>query len=639
MKINKKLCFYSILISFLFVVLLSLSTTSQAASKIDISKEYDYWISSPNYTYEYTGKEIKPEVTLNKSNPTGNPTKLKKGTDYKVSYKNNTQIGYAQIIVTGIGKYKGTKTSSFTICNYDIAKAKVTAISNQEYTGKEIKPKIKNVKYKDRVLKEDVDYRVYYPTYQNGTPIGTIYLSISGIGAYGGNKSITFNVVPTKVNNVKTSLKSNGINISWKKSSIDIDGYEIERKTSTNKKYTILATLDKSKTSYLDTTPATSGKTYYYRVRSYKIVNGVKIYSNYSNVSEIVFVQGVTYTLTSGNDKTYLKWNKVNGADSYQIYRSTSKNGEYVRIKTQKGENKISYTDKKVKKHTTYYYKIRAYVNTPSGKVYGKFTDIKTKTPLAQTKLKKAKYTGKTIKLSWNKVNNIKGYRIYRATSENGKYKKIATTSAKKTSYTDKKLSQGKVYFYRVRAYKNKKNKTLYGQYSDVKFAVTGTRKQQMNKIKLSPDKDFKNSSFKSYYKDYEKLIKKNTNSKMSTYDKVNAMYKYLVKHLYHKDGYHCKNFAGTFAGMCRVMGLDAYCATGETKSGSGYTAHTWTIVNINGTEYIFDASLERHNTDRTKKISNKYFFKTYLELPKVYKFQGYENWWPFFMVSKNNLK
>ena len=126
----------------------------------------------------------------------------------------------------------------------------------------------------------------------------------------------------------------------------------------------------------------------------------------------------------------------------------------------------------------------------------------------------------------------------------------------------------------------------------------------------------------------------------MPTYTKVKTMYKYLVNHLYHKDGFNCKNFAGTFAGMCRVLGLDAYCATGETRaSGGGYTAHTWTIVNINGTEYIFDASLERHATDRTKKISYTYFFKTYSELPGVYKFQGYDNYWPFFMIGNYILE
>ena len=124
----------------------------------------------------------------------------------------------------------------------------------------------------------------------------------------------------------------------------------------------------------------------------------------------------------------------------------------------------------------------------------------------------------------------------------------------------------------------------------------------------------------------------------MSTYTKVKTMYKYLVQHMYHKDGYNCKNYAGTFAGICRVMGLNAYCPTGQTRaSGGGYTAHTWSVININGTEYIFDASLDRHSADRTKKsTSYNYFFKTYDELPEVYQFQGYENYWPWFMVGPN---
>ena len=77
------------------------------------------------------------------------------------------------------------------------------------------------------------------------------------------------------------------------------------------------------------------------------------------------------------------------------------------------------------------------------------------------------------------KVNEIKGYKIYRATSQNGKYSKIATVSSKKTSYKDYKLSQGKVYFYRIRTYKNRSGKKLHGQYSEIKSAITGNRQQQ----------------------------------------------------------------------------------------------------------------------------------------------------------------
>ncbi len=58
----------------------------------------------------YTGKAIKPSVTVKDGDK-----KLVKGTDYTVSYKNNTKIGTATVIVTGKGKYSGTKELTFNI--------------------------------------------------------------------------------------------------------------------------------------------------------------------------------------------------------------------------------------------------------------------------------------------------------------------------------------------------------------------------------------------------------------------------------------------------------------------------------------------------------------------------------------------
>ncbi len=617
--------------------------TKKASKKIDISKNNSYSISISNYTYEYTGKAIKPKIRVHKSNDFY--ATLKKGTDYTVTYKNNKNIGYykAKVIVTGKGKYKGTLTASFAICKYNISKAKVSKIPDQEYNGKNIQPTVKEVKYKDKVLEYDKDYTITYPNYQDITPIGTTYITIYGLGDfYGSFKSVSFKVVPKKVTNVKANLKSNGIKVYWNKVSneTDFDGYTIFRTTSTTKnlEYKELASVDKNTNSYLDKTPETTGKTYYYKVCTYKTLYGTKLYSLDSNIPQVVFAKKAeNLIITSGSNKATLTWNEIKGADAYQIFRSDSKNGEYVRVKTQKGQKNCKWTDKKVKPYKTYYYKIRCYAKTSSDKVYGDFSKVQLKTPIAKTKMKRSKYTGPKIIIKWKKINNVDGYKLYRATSPNGKYKKIAKLSSNATSYADKKLSQGRVYFYKIRAFKNKDGKELYGQYSDIEYEITGTRTQQMNKTKLVPDKDFKNSGYKSYYKRYQKIINKVTNSKMSTYKKVKAIYKYLVQNLYHKDGYNCKNFAGTFAGMCRVLGLDAYCAAGETRaSGGGYTAHTWTIVNINGNEYIFDASLERHNSDRKrnkKSIDYRYFFKTYGELSGVYKFQGYDGWWPFFMV------
>lgn len=62
----------------------------------------------PNKTY--TGKAIKPTVTLTYKNK-----KLKKNTDYTVSYSNNKKIGKATITIKGKGKFYGSRTKTFKI--------------------------------------------------------------------------------------------------------------------------------------------------------------------------------------------------------------------------------------------------------------------------------------------------------------------------------------------------------------------------------------------------------------------------------------------------------------------------------------------------------------------------------------------
>lgn len=54
----------------------------------------------------YTGKPLTPDVTV---------TGLTAGTDYTVSYSNNTERGTATVTVTGMGKYTGKITKTFTI--------------------------------------------------------------------------------------------------------------------------------------------------------------------------------------------------------------------------------------------------------------------------------------------------------------------------------------------------------------------------------------------------------------------------------------------------------------------------------------------------------------------------------------------
>ena len=58
----------------------------------------------------YTGKAIKPSITIKDGNK-----KLVSGTDYTVTYKNNTKPGKATATITGKGNYTGTKALTFRI--------------------------------------------------------------------------------------------------------------------------------------------------------------------------------------------------------------------------------------------------------------------------------------------------------------------------------------------------------------------------------------------------------------------------------------------------------------------------------------------------------------------------------------------
>ncbi len=58
----------------------------------------------------YNGKEKTPAITVTYKNET-----LTEGTDYIVSYENNTQIGSASVIITGINDFTGTNTQNFKI--------------------------------------------------------------------------------------------------------------------------------------------------------------------------------------------------------------------------------------------------------------------------------------------------------------------------------------------------------------------------------------------------------------------------------------------------------------------------------------------------------------------------------------------
>lgn len=140
-----------------------------------------------------------------------------------------------------------------------------------------------------------------------------------------------------------------------------------------------------------------------------------------------------------------------------------------------------------------------------TGEVTAKFT-------IAKVTNFKAKATGTNyIKLSWAKQPNVKGYKVYRQSGS--KYKLIKTISgSKKTSCTVKKLSAGKGYKFKVRAYVG--SKPYYGEYSSVLSAPTKPGKVTMSKLSTGKTHYVKASWKKKTGTGYQMMIA--TNSKFT---------------------------------------------------------------------------------------------------------------------------
>ena len=77
--------------------------------------------------------------------------------------------------------------------------------------------------------------------------------------------------------------------------------------------------------------------------------------------------------------------------------------------------------------------------------------------------------------ITWDKVEGVTHYQVYRATSENGKYTKLRNT--KELSYNAKSLKKGKTYYFKVRGYKQYKSSDVdkyivYTPYSIVQSVI-----------------------------------------------------------------------------------------------------------------------------------------------------------------------
>ena len=157
-------------------------------------------ITVPSVTYN--GKAQKPAVTVKYNNYT-----FKNGTDYTLSYKNNTKIGTATVTVKGKGKLSGTKSVTFKINAKPIKNAVITYNNSLTYNGSTLSPAV-TVKYGNATLKKNTDYTV---AYSNNVNAGTGTITITGKGIYGGSVKKTFTIKKLEISATAVSGTGNKV--------------------------------------------------------------------------------------------------------------------------------------------------------------------------------------------------------------------------------------------------------------------------------------------------------------------------------------------------------------------------------------------------------------------------------------------
>ena len=244
-----------------------------ALSRISISKAS---VTLSTSTYAYDGKAKKPGVTVKLNGKT-----LKNGTDYTVSYSNNTKVGTAKVTITGKGNYTGSVSKTYSIKN-DFKKATVSGISTKAFTGKNITQSI-TVKYNGKTLKNGTDYTVSYSSNKN---IGTATVKVTGKGSYTGTITKTFKINPAKQEIQKLTAKSKAFFVDWAQKG-SATGYEIQY--ATNSKFTSAkkVTITNNKTDKTTISKLSGNKKYYVRVRSYTTVKGTKYYGAWSTSKSV----------------------------------------------------------------------------------------------------------------------------------------------------------------------------------------------------------------------------------------------------------------------------------------------------------------------------------------------------------------
>lgn len=301
-----------------------------------------------------------------------------------------------------------------------------------------------------------------YNVYKNGTKIGStanlyyddttvapntaatyIVRAYNSAGEDSVAESISgYYVKPT--DKVAVSAQPTGIKVGW----YLVDGatsYRIYRRIinadNTRSGWTYLYAAGAKQTTYIDTKDLVPNTYYEYTVRAHN----EKGSSAECRYAAIRYYPAPTVSVAAVSGGVQVSWNKVTGAQKYNIYRmyNGAKSWSYIATVT---ADKLSYTDTAAVSGRNIFYTVKAVGNNGmSAYVSKKISYVGIPQLIAASNIPGG------VQVKWNKVANATGYRIYRRAAGERYWTYLTTVSGNAVSYTDKNVKSGTYYKYTVR--------------------------------------------------------------------------------------------------------------------------------------------------------------------------------------------
>ena len=235
-----------------------------------------------------------------------------------------------------------------------------------------------------------------------------------------------------------------GVELCWK----DVGGatmYFINRKASGSTEFSRIATVKAGVETFTDTT-VTSLTGYEYTITaicgSVVTADGISGSTYYVKAPSIESIENFT-------DYISLKWNSVEGATSYAVFKKLAGDTAFSQVYTASATAVLSYNDSSVTTGQNYVYGVKAI--TAGGESAMRESAALARVPLVEKVETELCSAG--VDISWTDCNGVDGYIIYRKMSTVTAWSELTKVGATTLQFKDITPQSGREYDYAVAAY------------------------------------------------------------------------------------------------------------------------------------------------------------------------------------------